>query len=725
MNMSPYLADTPLSALAWLAVKATAILAVAALLQALWHRHTSAATRHLAWTIVIAGLLLLPIAGSVAPRWSLAAAGPAVDAAPAASIEQGIDGQPATAHVATVSTTARLDANGTGASRISSWVVGLAIYVLGVAGVLLSLVLHHWCVRRLASRATEVIDGPWAAQLADASAALGVRRRVRLLRSREVVLPMTFGTRVPAILIPATADLWPDDRRRAVLLHELAHTARYDCLTQTLALVACAAYWPHPAVWWVARQLRVERELACDDRVLAAGAEADAYAGHLLEIAYSLGGRRAPALAVSMARPNQLEGRLRAALDPARNRRSPGLVALVTLGAVASLAVMTLAGATPVPMETTPDRPGVVADVRGEPATAQAAQDPARPTEADQQGTWELRQASTPGQVHLRLSERNNSHGTDVPLASLEGLTAAQLAGSGGPVQFRITRDAGTLQFEGVLRSGVAAGTFSFTPNPAFPAELAKRGFAKPSVREQYQLARADIGYTFLDELNRLGYAKPDTAGLVTAGQHGVDTTYLREMGALGYAVGSLPALVTLRDHGVTPDYARGMAQAGYPKLPVDTLRQARDHGVDPEYVKTLREAGYASLELDQVVRVRDHGVDAAYISGMRQLGYTLPVEDLVNARDHGVDTGYVREMAALGFERVPIDRLITARDHGVTPDYAKGLKALGYDLTLDDLRLLRDHGVTPDRVRSANARAGTRLPIDQLRSLADRGELR
>ena len=629
---------------------------------------------------------------------------------------------------------------------------------------LLWLALHHWRTRRLAARATEVRDGPWIALVADAAVALGVRRPVRVLRSREVALPMTFGTWAPAIVIPATAELWPDDRRRAVLLHELAHVVRHDCLTQTLALVACAAYWPHPAVWWVARQLRVERELACDDRVLAAGAEAQAYAGHLLEIAYSLGGRRAPALALSMARPSQLEGRLLAALDDARNRRSPGLAVRLTLGAAMSVVVVALAGARPIAVEIVPSGPAVMRDVPAEPAPAPAAPPHvveaagAAVAEAAQDhlpGTWELRPTTTPGMVHLRLSEGSNTHGTNVPLTSLEGLTDAQLAGTGGPVRFRITRDAGTLQFDGVLRSGVAAGTFSFTPNPAFPAELVTRGFTAPTAREQYQLARADIGYAFLDELNRLGYAKPDTAGLVTAGQHGVNVTYLREMGALGYALGSLPPLITLRDHGVTPDYVRGMAEEGYARLPADTLRQARDHGVAPEYVKGMREAGYGGLALealinardhgvtpeyvraladggyrgvplDQVVRVRDHGVTADYVSGMRQLGYTLSIDDLVRARDHGIDTQYVRDMAAAGFERTPIERLIEARNHGVTPDYARQLKALGYDrLTLDDLVGLRDHGVTPDRVRSANARAGTRLPIDILRSLADGGGLR
>ena len=136
-------------------------------------------------------------------------------------------------------------------------------------------------------------------------------------------MPMAFGTRQPTIVVPAIADTWAEDRRRAVVLHELAHVARYDCFTQTLAFAACAVYWFHPAAWWAARRLRVERELACDDRVIAAGGRAREYADHLLEIAYAFGGDRAPALAVSMARPRQLEGRMLAALDAARNRSVP------------------------------------------------------------------------------------------------------------------------------------------------------------------------------------------------------------------------------------------------------------------------------------------------------------------------------------------------------------------------------------------------------------------
>jgi uncharacterized protein (TIGR03435 family) len=108
-----------------------------------------------------------------------------------------------------------------------------------------------------------------------------------------------------------------------VLLHELAHIDRHDCLTQTLAAVACAMYWIHPGVWWVAARLRAERELACDDRVLTAGEDAREYAGHLLELAYTLSSSAAPAVAVTMARTRELEGRMLAALDEARNRTMP------------------------------------------------------------------------------------------------------------------------------------------------------------------------------------------------------------------------------------------------------------------------------------------------------------------------------------------------------------------------------------------------------------------
>ena len=128
-------------------------------------------------------------------------------------------------------------------------------------------------------------------------------------------MPMTWGVLRPVVLLPTEAADWSPERRRAVLLHELAHVARHDCLTLAMAELALAFYWFHPLAWWAASRMRRERERACDDRVLTAGVAASDYAADLLAVAR---GRHALHAALAMARSSSLESRLRGA----RSRRS-------------------------------------------------------------------------------------------------------------------------------------------------------------------------------------------------------------------------------------------------------------------------------------------------------------------------------------------------------------------------------------------------------------------
>ena len=295
--------------------------------------------------------------------------------------------------------------------------------------------------------------------------------------------------RRPCILIPSVADTWSDDRRRAVLLHELAHIARHDCVTQLLAAVACAIYWIHPGVWWVARRLRIERELACDDRVLSAGTHAREYAAHLLELAYALGGYRAPALVVSMARPRQVEGRMIAVLDAARNRAVPAWRGQLA-GAVIAAALLV-----PIAAAAGHGEAGECAgDQTGKPAAQGAHEVPTRRPSPGRAcaGTWEIRATQTAPVVYLRLSESaSSSHGSTIAIERLEGLAPALLSGAGGAAKFGIRRDAGVLTFDGTFHSGVGAGTYTFTPSASFPAELVKRGFARPTPADQYHSLEA------------------------------------------------------------------------------------------------------------------------------------------------------------------------------------------------------------------------------------------
>ena len=235
------------------------------------------------------------------------------------------------------------------ASRTASWSqIGAIVWLTGFVLVLLSFSAARLRLRRIASTARVITDGRWVAMLGRIRSTGEFTRHVTLLESDGATMPMTWGLISPVLLLPSNTGKWSDWECRNILLHELAHIDRLDCLTQMVAQVACALYWFNPLAWFAARRMCVERELACDDRVIGMGSLPSQYAGQLLEVARSLRPARATAhAAIAMARPSQLSGRLTAVLDRERNRQqvSSGFCAVVTLASLALL--LPLASLTP------------------------------------------------------------------------------------------------------------------------------------------------------------------------------------------------------------------------------------------------------------------------------------------------------------------------------------------------------------------------------------------
>ncbi len=127
----------------------------------------------------------------------------------------------------------------------------------------------------------------------------------------------------PVLVLPRAAAAWNADRRRVVLLHELAHVRRRDTLARLAAETVAALYWFHPLARAAVAALRREGERAADDLVLGAGTRPSDYAAHLVAIVRGLA-REPERWALAMARPSQVEERVRAILDPALERRPMG-----------------------------------------------------------------------------------------------------------------------------------------------------------------------------------------------------------------------------------------------------------------------------------------------------------------------------------------------------------------------------------------------------------------
>jgi beta-lactamase regulating signal transducer with metallopeptidase domain len=326
-------------------LKSFVVLALAAGACALWRR-SSAATRHLIWFLAVAGLPCLPLLTSMLPSWQR----------PLWSVSTGYDSgnrvslalefgpgknsgtsplNPQTSPGSAEKINAGRDQS-EGSHKLSAhfnanWLVfGFVVWGVGVVLVLLSVAFGQIRLHKFSHKARLLRSADWTVLLEEARETLRLRRDVSLLQSSENVMPLTWGWWRPVVLLPADAEHWPIERRRIVLLHELAHVKRWDCLTQIAARVVCAFYWINPLVWLAARRMCVERERACDDLVLNGGCKASDYAGHLVEIAGRF--RRVPQVAaIAMARPSGLEQRIAAIVDASRARCLRPLTVLAVL----------------------------------------------------------------------------------------------------------------------------------------------------------------------------------------------------------------------------------------------------------------------------------------------------------------------------------------------------------------------------------------------------------
>jgi beta-lactamase regulating signal transducer with metallopeptidase domain len=111
-------------------------------------------------------------------------------------------------------------------------------------------------------------------------------RGAELRISDEVRTPTAIGFFRPLILIPSWAlKELSDNELQAVLIHELEHLRRWDDWTNFAQKIVSALFFFHPAVWWMDRNLALEREIACDDAVLARTPDHHAYAACLVRVA--------------------------------------------------------------------------------------------------------------------------------------------------------------------------------------------------------------------------------------------------------------------------------------------------------------------------------------------------------------------------------------------------------------------------------------------------------
>jgi beta-lactamase regulating signal transducer with metallopeptidase domain len=502
-------------------------------------------------------------------------------------------------------------------SRSAPWLVTL--WLAGVLALSLRLAGAWLYARDLRTRMTGPLPEEWQVRFDDICRRSRVLRPVRILRSALIQVPSVAGWLRPVLLVPASAlaGLTPS-QLEAILAHELAHVRRHDYLVNLLQTACEVLLFYHPAVWWVSREIRRERELCCDDVAIEVCGDRLVYARALAEIERLRD--LTPRLALG-ADGGSLRARILRVLqrEPAGGQTGSWVPGSIL---VAALAVTLAAGS-------------------------------ALFTHAHPTGAGERAIASEPSRGNAVETEL----APEPPAPAVREPKAEPRAAAGAP-------------------SPPSAGAHPEVAQPSTPQsdkggsyieQIVLLGYSGLSVDDLIKLKTSGVTPEYIRGLTAAGYKQPPVADLVRAASQGVTIDFVKALGAAGYTDLALNEVIRMRSHGVDGEYIRGMEAAGSGRMKPDAIVRARDHGVDAEFIRKVKAAGYADATLEQIIRLRDHGIGTDYIETIRNGGFDkVPLDQLVRMRDVGIDGAFLQRAKTHGFQNLTIEQLIRLRNAGV-----------------------------------------------------------
>lgn len=197
---------------------------------------------------------------------------------------------------------------------VIGWVAGIVLLTVRCIGgmIILRRMIHKFC---------EPVSEHWQHRLDVLRSKLKCNNRIRLLMSREVCVPLTFGWLRPVIVFPAAQLMaMPPEQVDAILLHEIAHVFRKDYFFNLIQNLVEILFFYHPVTWWLSAAIRRERENCCDDIAVQCSGDFRSYAEALLH----LGSQKVlkPALAMpATGRRHQLVKRVKRIMEGKKMNR--------------------------------------------------------------------------------------------------------------------------------------------------------------------------------------------------------------------------------------------------------------------------------------------------------------------------------------------------------------------------------------------------------------------
>lgn len=220
---------------------------------------------------------------------------------------------------------------------VVAWSLGVCLFsIRPIVGM-----LH---VKSLAKRSNKPLSQRWQRVTTRIAEKLKINKAIRVVESACVQVPTVIGYFKPVVLVPAAALTGLSQKQMTlVLAHELAHIRRHDFLINLGQSVVETLLFYHPAVWWLSREIKNERENCCDDLAIQMEGDPTTLAHALLALEESR--TAAPALA---ATGGSLSSRVKRLLNIQPDKQAPfaGLASLALAGLLISVAISAALGNT-------------------------------------------------------------------------------------------------------------------------------------------------------------------------------------------------------------------------------------------------------------------------------------------------------------------------------------------------------------------------------------------
>jgi beta-lactamase regulating signal transducer with metallopeptidase domain len=496
---------------------------------------------------------------------------------------------------------------------VQLWLIGVAIFSLRSAGGFLLL-------ERMRRRQSVPISNQLRDLCIELQARLGLTRIIRYAQCQWLEAPAVIGWFRPIVFLPLTALTGLSEAQlQAVIAHELAHIKRLDSFVNAFQVVVETLLFYHPAVWWLNKRIRLEREHCCDDGAIALCGNAVEYARALTLMEEW---RVAPGLAMAANR-GPLSARITRLLGIGNLRsgiRGIGLTSSVLCLTVALVAGNAIFG---------------IAHKASAQATPATPASPAKPSSVPQPAVKPLPAA--------KPSPMPTSEAPVAPVVAgsyIEGLKAAGLG--------QITVDELiALKVQGVT--------------PEYVRAIQEYGLHM-GVDEIVAMKVQGVTPEYIRDLRAAGVTVSDNE-IIAMKVQGVDANYVREIQAAGLRLNA-DELVGMKVQGVTPEYVRGLKEQGV-ETSGNEIIGMRVQGVTPEYVREIRALGLKPTS-DEIIGMRVQGVTPEYIKALQAAGFRFDIDELIGAKVQGITPEFIEKARKHGFQNLTLDKLIQLRQLGV-----------------------------------------------------------